>query len=97
MYLLAPFAACGWCAVVCDMNGVYAWSHCFGFQPVTITAVLKHQPYGGATDWFNVHWYTQDWSWCLSVDNEDWFVAPFAAGDCVGAFHIPRGHSALTV
>ena len=79
--------------MVCDVDGVHAWSHCFGFQPVTVTAVLKHQAYGWSTDWFNVHWDAQDWSWCLGVDNEDWFVAPFTARDCVGAFHIPRGHA----
>ncbi len=95
MYLLAPFAACRWLAVVCDVDCVHARSHCLCFQPVTVTAVLKHESYGWATDWFNVQWDAQDWSWCLSVDNEDWFVAPFTALDYVGAFHIPRGHSAL--
>lgn len=80
--------------MVCDVDWVHAWSHCFGFQPVTVTAVLKHDPYGGAADWFNVQWDAQDWSWCLSVDNEDWFVTPFTAFDYVGALDGPRGHSA---
>lgn len=80
--------------MVCDVDWVHAWSHCFCFQPVTVTAVLKHDPYCRAADWFNVQWDAQDWSWCLSVDNENWFVTPLTAFDYVGALDGPRGHSA---
>lgn len=71
---------------MCGMHWFHTWFHCVCFPPVTITAMLKHESHGNATDGFNVHWYTQYWTAWLCVNNEDCFLAPDTRSDVVNAF-----------